>query len=129
MAFVGNGLETFARARPEAIALKSGATKWTWRCLMNEIGAAEDYICRTTSRGGRVALMLEDPAALLICFFACARTARIAMVLDPGWPDDQKSGVLTAAGPDLLIDDHTFSKRCRPQSMGAAVHKPAGMAP
>lgn len=129
MAFVGNGLETFARARPKAIALKSGAAKWTWRCLINEIGAAEDYICRTTSRGGRVALMLEDPAALLICFFACARTARIAMVLDPGWPDDQKSGVLTAVGPDLLIDDRTFSTHCRPQSMGAAVYKPAGMTP
>lgn len=109
MAFVGNRLKEFAAARPGDTALKCGAATWTWRCLVDAIGSVEDLVRSATSRGGRVALLLDDPAALLICFLACARTARIAMVLDPGWPDGQRTRVLSAVRPELLIDTRSYS--------------------
>ncbi|WP_051644915.1 AMP-binding protein [Labrenzia sp. DG1229] len=109
MAFVGNRLKDFAGVRPDDVALKCGTATWTWQCLVDAIGSVENLVRGATSRGGRVALLLDDPAALLICFLACARTARIAMVLDPGWPDGQRKRVLNAVRPELLIDTCSYS--------------------
>lgn len=109
MSFVGDRLEDFSATRPDDIALIAGAAGWTWRHFVDRIEAVEAFIRERTSRGGRVGLLLEDPDALLICFFACARTARIAMVLDPGWPITQLKNVLDAAAPDLVIDGAAFA--------------------
>ncbi|WP_299477172.1 AMP-binding protein [uncultured Roseibium sp.] len=108
MSFVGDRLEDFSVTRPDDIALNAGAASWTWRHFVDKIEEMEAFIRERTSQGGRVGLLLEDPDALLICFFACARTARIAMVLDSGWPIAQLKNVLDAAAPDLLIDGAIF---------------------
>ncbi|MET1416413.1 AMP-binding protein [Roseibium sp. HPY-6] len=109
MSFVGDRLEDFSVKRPDDIAIVSGAASWTWRRFLEKVRAAEAFIRERTPRGGKVGLFLEDQDALLICFFACARTARIAMVLDPGWPDAQKKSVREAAGPDLVVDSAAFA--------------------
>ncbi|WP_306146322.1 AMP-binding protein [Roseibium sp. MMSF_3412] len=109
MAFVGQSLDAFAETRPDRTALKCGADRWSWRALLDAIGSMETVIRRATDRGGRVALLLDDPAALLICFFACARTGRIAMVLDPAWPGRQRADVLDEAAPDLVIDRQVYA--------------------
>lgn len=109
MAFVGQSLDAFAGQRPDQTALKCGSDLWSWRALLDAIGCVEAVICRTTGRGGRIALLLDDPAALLLSFFACARTGRIAMVLDPAWPDGQRTDVLGDAAPDLIIDRQAYA--------------------
>ena len=62
-----------------------------------------------SKQAGRIALLLSDPAALLACFFACARTGRMAMVMDPAWPANQLMAVLEAAKPDLQIDENVYA--------------------
>ncbi|WP_422040983.1 AMP-binding protein [Roseibium sp.] len=109
MAFIGSSLDEAAAKRPDQVALKSGSAAWSWRALLAAIATVETAIRRATDKGGRVALLLDDPAALLICFFACARTGRIAMVLDPGWPAGQRSAVLDDAAPDLILDRQACS--------------------
>lgn len=109
MAFVGSSLDEAAEKRPDQTALKSGSAIWSWRDLLDAIGSVEAVIRRATCKGGRVALLLDDPAALLICFFASARTGRIAMVLDPGWPASQRTAVLDDAAPDLILDQEACS--------------------
>lgn len=110
MAFVGDRLDDFAARRPDDIVLTSGAAAWSWRHLLEEMAAAEAYICRKTSRNGRVALLLDDPAKVLIVFFACARSARTAMVMDPAWPDAHRRSVLKAARPDMCIDAAAYTQ-------------------
>nr|WP_319384962.1 AMP-binding protein [uncultured Roseibium sp.] len=118
MAFVGSSLDEAATKRPDQTALKSGAAAWSWRDLLDAVGSVETAICRATGKSGRVALLLDDPAALLICFFACARTGRIAMVLDPGWPAGQRAGVLDDAAPDLILDRQACSAALSNKSRG-----------
>ncbi|MES0812350.1 AMP-binding protein [Roseibium sp. SCPC15] len=108
MAFIGDKLETLARSRPDNTALTCGAVRWTWRDLIKRIEAAESHISRLSPRGGRVALLLSDPASLIACFFACARTGRIAMVMDPQWPVEQIEHVLDLAKPDLRLDATSY---------------------
>lgn len=110
MAYVGQSLDAFAEDRPDQIALKCGSDQWSWQALLVAIEPVEAAICGGTDRGGRVALLLGDPAALLISFFACARTGRIAMVLDPDWPAGQRSDVLVDAAPDLIIDRQAYAQ-------------------
>ncbi|MEM8701757.1 MAG: AMP-binding protein, partial [Pseudomonadota bacterium] len=109
MAYVGQSLDAFASDRPDQTALKCGSDHWPWQALLDAIGAVEAVICRSTDRGGRVALLLDDPAALLVSFFACARTGRIAMVLDPAWPPGQQTDVLDEALPDLILDQRVYA--------------------
>ena len=109
MAYVGQSLDAFASDRPDQTALKCGSDHWSWQALLDAIGAVEAVICRSTDRGGRVALLLDDPAALLVSFFACARTGRIAMVLDPAWPPGQQTDVLDEALPDLILDQRAYA--------------------
>jgi len=109
MAFVGQRLDAFAGQRPDQTALHCGSVRWSWCALLDAIGSVEAAICGGTVRGGRVALLLDDPAALLISFFACARTGRIAMVMDPAWPASQRADVLVDAAPDLIIDRQAYA--------------------
>ncbi|MCV0429059.1 MAG: AMP-binding protein [Roseibium sp.] len=109
MAYIGDKLKDFARTMPEKTALRCGPDIWTWRELIEEVEAAERTISRLSPQGGRVALLLPESAAMLICFFACARTGRIAMVMDPDWPEDQLETVLKAARPDLRIDADSYA--------------------
>ncbi|KZM51303.1 AMP-binding protein [Labrenzia sp. OB1] len=119
MAYVGDNLTAFAAEKPERSALKCGTAGWSWQDLVRDIAALECHIRSRAPNGGRVALLLHDPAALLICFFACARTGRIAVVVDANWPDGLKSVVLTEVRPDLRIDDKSFATVCREKSRSA----------
>jgi acyl-CoA synthetase (AMP-forming)/AMP-acid ligase II len=108
MAYIGDKLDVFARNTPEDTALICGGTRLNWRNLVGKIVAAEGYLRRHSLRGGRIALVLEDPVALVVCFLACARIARIAMVIDPQWPVAQRSAAKAATKPGLQIDDAVY---------------------
>ncbi|MBN9673024.1 AMP-binding protein [Roseibium aggregatum] len=103
MTFIGDGLETFADRFPDRAALKCGAVSVSWPELLGKVSAAEEILRSSTGKGARIALRLKDPVPLLVWFLACARTARVAMVLDPDWPDPQAEAVLAETAPDLEI--------------------------
>ncbi|PVB60024.1 AMP-binding protein [Labrenzia sp. 011] len=109
MAFVGDNLTAFAAQNPDGAALRCGSAGWTWRELLRDIAAVEGHLRSHAPRAGRILLLLRDPAALLICFFACARTGRIAVVADAAWPAGLKSDILAGVKPDLCIDDGSFA--------------------
>ncbi|GAB2186277.1 AMP-binding protein [Roseibium sp. LAB1] len=108
MAFVGDSLDRFAREKATGAALTCGPDCLSWRELTARIGRIEKALVTRTSRGGRVVLRLRDPAALIVCFLACARTGRVATVMDPDWPALHTSAVLDAIAPDMVIDDAAF---------------------
>ncbi len=109
MAYIGDRLEVFAGTTPDRTALACGPVRLSWLDLIETIGVAETQIRRRTSFGARIALLLKNPAELIICFVACARSGRIAVVLDPEWPEARKQATLDTISAGLLIDDARFS--------------------
>lgn len=110
MAYIGEQLDAFARDRPDETAITCGSARVSWFTLVQKIKAAENLISRLAPRSGRVALMLDDPLALVVCFFACARSCRVAMVMDPKWPSSQTDIAIAETEPDLLIDDMVYAR-------------------
>jgi long-chain acyl-CoA synthetase len=108
MAYIGDKLDDFARNVPDKTALTCGVTRLSWQNLVRKIVATEDYLRRHSPQGGRIALVLEDPVALVVCFLACARIARTAMVIDPEWPVAQQIAAKAATSPDLQIDNAVY---------------------
>ena len=104
MAFVGDGLAHYSAETPARAALRCGPIRFSWVELVDRIGTIEQGLLRQSKPVARIVLRLDDPAALLLCFFACARTGRIAVVMDPGWPAAQTSAVLAEIAPDLVVD-------------------------
>jgi long-chain acyl-CoA synthetase len=109
MAFVGDRLERLAKEHPGRAALRCGPNRLCRRELFQALEAAAFGLAGRTRRGGRVVLRQRDPVALLICFFACARSGRVATVMDPDWPQAQVTAVLDRIAPDLVVDDDSFA--------------------
>ncbi|WP_417712640.1 AMP-binding protein [Roseibium aggregatum] len=112
MAFVGDSLGRFASQKASAPALTCGAHSFSWQDLAGRVGQIENALSTRSGRGGYVVLRLRDPAALIVCFLACARTGRIATIVDPDWPAAQAATVLQEIAPDLVIDDEVFPALC-----------------
>lgn len=108
MAFVGDSLDRFASEKATGAALTCGPNSLSWQELAVRINRIEAVLCERTDHASYVVLRLRDPADLIVCFFACARTGRVATVMDPDWPSAQASAVLEAVGPDLIIDDQSL---------------------
>lgn len=108
MAYIGETLEASARQSPAGAALKCASTMMTWDVLLKAVQKIEAAIVEKTQPDARVALLLSDPAAVLVCFFACARSGRIAMVMDLTWPKSRIQDVCAATNPALLIDGETY---------------------
>jgi long-chain acyl-CoA synthetase len=119
MPFVGDSLGRVASQKASASALTCGSQTFSWQDLADWVSRIENALRTRSGRGGYVVLRFRDPAALIVCFLACARTARIATVMDPDWPATQAATVLDAIAPDLVIDDESF-RLLREGSSGSA---------
>lgn len=109
MAFVGDRLDRFAKDRPDRTALVCGPVHLSWAELVRRIDHAGAQLRLKSAPGALVVLRQSDPVALLICFFACARTGRIAVVMDSHWPQTLTASVLSEIAAELVIDDHAWS--------------------
>lgn len=110
MAFVGDRLDRFAKEAPDRAALRCGPIRLSRQDLTGAIASLERALDRRTRRGGSVVLRLTDPVAQLLCFFACARIGRVAVVMDPDWPATPADAALSEILPDLVVDDIGFEQ-------------------
>lgn len=108
MAFVGDRLDRLTNEAPDRAALSCGPIRLSRQDLTRAVAVLEGALGQHTRRSGRVVLRLTDPVALLLCFFACARTGRIAVVMDPDWPATLAGAALGEIEPDLVVDDARF---------------------
>ncbi|MEP3045161.1 MAG: AMP-binding protein [Roseibium sp.] len=129
MAFIGNRIKEFARLKPDATALVCGRTSLTWRELADQTQKVENYLINTVADDARVALILNNPVSLLVCFFACARSGRVAMLMSPDWPAAQTSAVLGATRPEHQIEDTLFEALLAGSDPAAAELQPLGPPP
>ncbi|WP_420412755.1 AMP-binding protein [Roseibium sp.] len=108
MAYIGEHLETSAWHHPNSAALKCASTNLTWNGFFDAVQKLEAAVLALTVPGARVALLLSDPAATLVCFFACARAGRIAMIMEASWPKSRIQELIAATQPALCIDDAEY---------------------
>lgn len=86
----------------DGVALTVGDINLTWSRL------AQDIRCRAAllgdvPAGGRLAVRLENSAALVTWFFAGVLQRLNVQVLDPEWPADTVRNVLRVLKPDVLV--------------------------
>lgn len=119
MGFVGDTLLPLAEADPDRPALSSGGRTWSRKALARDVVQLSQRLRQLVPAGGRVALSLENPAELLIGFFAAARRGAVAMVYDPAWPQARRSWIEAQTRPDLILDEATFRTLMAPVDASA----------
>lgn len=125
MAFVGDRVEDFARERSDLIALRSESHSLTWAAFESEVRAVEAELDRKTSARSRIAVVCQDPVRCLAAFFACARSGRIAMVMDPDWPPARLAALQDVAAAVARIDDRSYPS-CDPIALSEPNSRSAG---
>ena len=108
MAYIGDNFEDILRQRPGSVALVSEGRRISWREFVGHVRLIEAYLSRKTQGGAKIALQITNPASLLASFFACARSGRVAMVLDPDWSEAQAQKVLNETTARCRLDDEAF---------------------
>lgn len=115
MGFVGDTLQPLAEADPDRLALSSGGRTWSRRALARDVVLASNRLKQRLPAGGRVALVLQNPAELLIAFFAVARRGAVAMIFDPAWPQARRRWIEAQTCPALILDEAGFRELMAPE--------------
>jgi len=129
VAFVGDRLEDYAKQDPDRAALVCGPARLSRQDLVDVLATLERQLGSLCGPGARVVLQLKDPVSLLLSFFACARSDRIAVVMDPDWPARQLAETVADIGPDLVIDANRFHRMTEAAGTFAEAEAGAGGRP
>ena len=99
-------LEASAERRPEAVALVSGAERWTYAALdtaANRVAhALRDGGVR---RGDRVVIVLDNSAAAVIAIFGVLKAGATFVVLHASTKPEKLAAILADATPAALVAD------------------------
>jgi long-chain acyl-CoA synthetase len=110
MGYIGEHLEKRARASMAGPALKTGGRVLSWEEFLSSVQEREQLLRDNSPEGAQIALLLADPTDILVSFFACARSGRTALVMDPSWPHHQIETVLKAVQPAFCLDDDQLAQ-------------------
>ncbi|CTQ77063.1 AMP-binding protein [Roseibium alexandrii] len=110
MGYIGEHLEKRARASMAGPALKTGGRGHSWEEFLSSVQEREQLLWDNSPEGAQIALLLADPTDILVSFFACARSGRTALVMDPSWPHHQIETVLMAVQPAFCLDDESLAR-------------------
>ncbi len=110
MGYIGEHLEKKARASKAGPALQTGGCVLSWEEFLSSVQTREQLLWDNSPEGAQIALLLADPAEILVSFFACARSGRTALIMDPSWPQHQIETVLKAVQPALCLDDDLLAQ-------------------
>ncbi len=98
---IGGRILHHARHR-DGMALTVGETDLTWPQLAEDI-RRRAALLGDVPAGGRLAVRLENSAALVTWFFTGVLQRLNVQVLDPEWPADTVRNVLRVLKPDVLV--------------------------
>ncbi len=118
MTTVAAPLDALAREAPGAPALTVGGTTLARRDLAATLKRLEGAVAARTAPGETVALVLPNGFALALLFLACARTGRVAAVLDREWTRRERDGVLAALAPRLVVAEEGNADILMPAGAG-----------
>ena len=97
-------LKTGVETKPDAEALVSRRTRWTWRVLDDMSGRlAAGYLRLGLRAGDRVASLMPNRAELLVHYLACMRSGLVAMPLNYRYMAPEIDHSLAVGGASALL--------------------------
>ena len=108
MSWIGETIETFAINKPDAPALTFGCQRLSWSNLHKNVEHAALYFDYYMPKNGSIGVYLPNSPLLILVVLASARSERVSIVYDWGWPKHIKKKVTGEVNPDILIsvDNH-----------------------
>ena len=91
---------------PEAIALVDHAdgTRLSYAQLGSRVARAGAALAERTEPGDTVALEMPRGADAVVALLACLVSGRVAVPIDPAWPDTRRAQLREAVGARLTLD-------------------------
>ncbi|MCP2244020.1 non-ribosomal peptide synthetase [Lentzea aerocolonigenes] len=111
--------EQAARQWPDAIAVdvppatgRPNRSQITYADLLRKSGAAAQFFQEVVGRGRVISIMLPRTSVVLYATqLAVLRSGSAYVCLDPAFPDDQVSHILTDSGAQMLVTDEQGAER------------------
>lgn len=97
-------LATGLRTKPDALALVSLESQWTWRELDQTASRlAAHYLCQGLKPGDRVASLLPNRGALIVHYLACIRAGLVATPLNYRYQAPEIDHALEVSGAAVMV--------------------------
>jgi amino acid adenylation domain-containing protein len=93
----------WAARTPDALAIATGATRWTYAALADAVAALADRLRAHGAADHAVALALPHGAPLAIGVLATQRLGRPAVVVEPRMPAARQETILADAGAAVVV--------------------------
>lgn len=124
-----NVLEVGLETKPDALALVSAETRWTWR----ELEKTSEQLARNLlglglERGDRVASLMPNRAALVVHYLACLKAGLVATPLNYRYMPPEIDHALGVSGASILlahaerVDDIAGSREAARLPLGLISH-------
>ena len=93
----------FVAVQPDALAIASGLTRWTYAALDDAIAALAERLREHGSADQAVALVLPHGAPTAIGVLATARLGRPAVIVEPRMPEARREAVIADSGAAAVV--------------------------
>ncbi|MCC6670717.1 MAG: amino acid adenylation domain-containing protein [Planctomycetes bacterium] len=99
------------RARPSAIALVSGAERWTYAEVAERTNRlAHALRAHGLHPGDRVGILLSKTPAAILAILACVEAGLVYVPLDPASPPARLARIVTACEPRAILSGATHAR-------------------
>lgn len=109
-------VENAAQRAPETVALVTDAGTQTFAELAARVAQVSDAISAITDPGDRVAILAENRAEYVECYYAVPRAGRLLVPLNQRLHPDEWRGTLQCSGARVLIAEPELLARLRPDA-------------
>ncbi|MEL6102759.1 MAG: amino acid adenylation domain-containing protein [Pseudomonadota bacterium] len=98
--------EAQVAARPEAIAVSHGSTRWSYRELARRaLDIADELTAKGAQRGDRVAVLMHRGPELIAAIMGVLRAGCAYVPIDVDHPADRQAYILSDSGARFLLQD------------------------
>lgn len=113
MSWLSDNLADHVKARPDALALADERVELSWLALDDLVGRLSIEICRRSKRLDRVAFLSGNRAEHLALIYACGRTGRTFVPLNPTLTSFELEHQLALVGPSIVFCERDTAELVR----------------
>lgn len=113
-------LDDAARRDPDGLALVTDAGRWTFGDLQARVEHVTRGVAALTGAGDRVAILAENRAEYVECYYAVPRAGRLLVPLNHRLHREEWLGALQRCGARVLIAEPELLDRLGPEAARAA---------
>ncbi len=107
------------RKHPERIAIETDAGSWSYEALDRASGAVARRVAESLAGDGRVGLLFEHGAPMVVALLSTARAGKVYVPLDPEYPRRRLEDILSDSRPSLLLTNGRNRELARTLTSGS----------